>query len=162
MGFPPDRRVPFVDAVVRVIEGDGTVKEARGLLRAIERRHGVFLRPAYAGRAAMDPALVDAWVEEHLYPFLDETHLTLTGGDFRNDVDICDAEGGELGASWRGWGGIVAEWANRRGWPTTCPRRGRRWEYIDFYMDVYAGAKLERYADFARVVRQVIGVVERA
>ena len=123
----PDRSVAFVDAIYRVIEGTGAIADARTLL-------------------VPD---VSSWTEQHLFPFLDETHLTLAGGDFCNDFDVCDRENRQLGASWRAWGGIVADWANARGWPAKHVPERRRWDYIDFYM-------LEHYRDFVRVTHDVM------
>lgn len=160
MSLLPDRSVLFVDCVYRVIEGRGTIARARAVLQAVEERHGVFLRPADASRPCIDAEEHDEWLTGHLYPFLDDTHLTLAGGDFCNDVDVCDASGAQLEATWRSWGGIVAEWANLRGWPKTCRSAQRRWEYIDFYMIGYRGTELDRYPEFAQVVRAVIGVTE--
>ncbi|WAS98087.1 hypothetical protein [Nannocystis punicea] len=156
--FPPDRRVVFVDCVYRVLEGSGTIARAREVLWAAEQRHGVFLRPADDDRPHIDHSLHEDWFERNLYPFLDDTHITLAGGDFCNDVDVCDAYGAQLGETWRNWGGILADWANLRGWPATSPSAPKRWEYLDFYMAGYRGAELERYDEFARVVRAVIGV----
>lgn len=154
--IPPDRTLPFVDAAYRVIEGTGTIAALRKLLHTIEARHAVYLRPADDARPYMDRT-TDAWLVDHLHPFLDDTHLTICGGDLCNDVDICDAAGAILGATWRDWGGIVADWANLRRWPRTAPRR-IPWTYLDFYMQRQQGDDLDRYRDLVRVVRAAIGV----
>jgi hypothetical protein len=150
----PDRRVAFVDLALRVADGQAPAAALRTALRALERRHGVRLRPAWDGRPTMtDP---DAWIADHLHPFLDDTHLTIAGGEFCNDIDVCDAAGAQLGATWRAWGGILADWANRRGWPRS--PAPRRWTYLDFYMDGYAGTQWPAYRGFVRAVRAAVGV----
>jgi hypothetical protein len=154
--IPPDRNIPFVDADYRAIEGTGTIAAVRTALHAAEARHAVYLHPADDDRPYMDRT-TDAWILHHLYPFLDDTHLTLYGGDLCNDVDICDAAGAQLGATWRDWGEIVADWANLRHWPRTAPRRAP-WTYMDFYMQRARGDDPERYRDLVRVVRTAIGV----
>ena len=157
-GFRPDRSVPFVDTVYQAIAGKNSIGDVATQLTAIEHRHRVFLRP----NVDLDGPLIpvgeqEAWIEQHLYPFLDETHLVIAGGDWRNDIDIRDERGRELGASFRGWGGIVASWANSRGWPAGAP--ARTWSYGDFHL---GGPPMLGYDDFVRVVLQAIHLRARA
>ncbi len=148
--FRPDRRVPFVNAVYSVVSGSGSLVDVSVLLCALEEKHGVFFRPI-GDRPLMPDDVADVWVKQNLHPFLEETHLVLAGSALGNDIDVCDRRGFQLGASFRAWGGIVAEWANQRGWPDGQP--ARTWSYVDFYLN---GPDMLGYEDFERVVLEAM------
>jgi hypothetical protein len=155
MALEFDQSVPFVRLVVEAAAGRASIDDVRAMLNRLEERHGVFLRPADHDRPLMpEPG---AWAVTALRPFLDDTHLLIAGGDFRDEVDILDREGRELQATWRAWGGYVADWANDRRWNCDRPE-GRRWTYLDFYMDGYRGTKHPGYREYVDVVLRAVGV----
>ena len=148
--FRPDRRVPFVNAVYSVISGSGSLVDVSVLLCGLEEKHGVFFRPI-GDRPLMPDDVAERWVKENLHPFLDETHLVLAGMTVCNEFDVCDRQGSQLCASSRAWGAIVAEWANRRGWPNGA--LARTWSYLDFYVN---GPEMLGYEDFERDVLEAM------
>ena len=155
-----DRRIPFVDAVLA-----GRTTTAASLLLNAERRHGL----RFAVLADYWPEdNRDEWYESHLWPFLSETHFVVTAGDlFPNGWSLVDAARVDHTPTWRQWGGVVADWANRH-WltrpggvgETGWSRAARPWEYLDFYMDVYLTGVIERYVDWRNAILRVLDVKE--
>jgi hypothetical protein len=127
-----DRRIPFVDAVLA-----GRTTAAASLLLDAERRHGL----RFAVLADYWPEdNRDEWYEAHVWPFLSETHFVVTAGDlFANGWSLVDTARVDRTPSWRHWGGVIADWANRN-WlarpggvgKTDRSRATRPWEYLDF------------------------------
>ena len=156
-----DRRIPFVDAVLA-----GRTTAAASLLSDAEQRHGLW----FAVLAEYWPEdNRDEWYESHLWPFLSETHFVVTAGDlFMNDWSLSDAARVDHTPSWRQWGGVIADWANRHwvarpagGGKTDWSRAKRPWEYLDFYMDVYLTDVIEGYLDWRNAILRVLDAKER-
>lgn len=156
-----DRSVPFVDAALRAAEGACPIAEAASILAAAEQRHGLTL--VWRGDLVDDRGPFDWWCESSLFPFLDETHLVIAGGDLFQDCEFRTPDGLAVGFTWRHWGEVLAEWANRRWVPrpgglgtTRWSRASRPWEYLDFYMDTHLVDLIEGYAGWAASVLQAI------
>ncbi|MCC6574021.1 MAG: hypothetical protein IT462_09530 [Planctomycetes bacterium] len=171
-----NRKLPFVGAIFDYIEtGKGLAKAAK-ILRAEEERHGVFLvrlpdsdyvkRSPYRTLSRRHEA---KFLGKCLFPFLSATELILDGGAWRNEHDILDSKNRALSASWRGWGDILAQWANsfwhpfpygrRKTYPldNNEPKSTSGWTYIDFYMDGYAGPwSIKNYDHWAKSVVECI------
>lgn len=162
-----DRSVPFVDAAFRAIEGTGTVEVAASILAAAERRHGLTI--VWGGELVEDRGPFDEWCESSLFPFLDETHLIVAGGDLFQECEIRTPDGLAVGFTWRLWGEALARWANR-GWvprptglgPTRWTRAARAWEYMDFYMGDHLAYQVEGYAEWAASALKAIETKCRA
>ncbi len=156
-----DRSVSFVDAVFGVIEGTGPIEAAASVLAAAERRHGLTL--VWDGELVLDRGPFDEWCESSLFPFLNETHFVIAGGDLFQNCEIRTPDGLAVGFTWRLWGEVLADWANRH-WvrrpvglgQTRWSRKDRVWEYMDFYMDAYIDYQIDRYGEWAAVVLKVI------
>lgn len=150
---PIVRRVPFVDAVL-----GGRLDAAAAVLCAAEARH-VFRFADLPANAGEDQR--DEWYELHLCPFLTETHMALAGGDrFGADWCLAGPAGVDHTPSWRQWGGLVAEWADRHWFPRPGPA-ARPWSYLDFYMAEYTAGLVEGYAGWRDAVRDVLELKER-
>lgn len=155
-----DRQVPFVDAVLA-----GRTKAAAELLRDAEQRHGLQFT-VLTDYLPEDNR--DEWYESHLWPFLSETQFVVTAGDlFANDWSLIDTARVDRTPTWRQWGGIIADWANRH-WAvrpgglgeTKRSQAKRPWEYMDFYMDVYVADVIEGYADWRNAILRVLDAKE--
>ncbi len=128
-----DQKIPFVRAAL-----NGSLAKAVEILGAAEQRHG--LRWSNS-KELLEECDHDGWYTEHLWPFLSETHMVMSGGD-RQLTGCCllGTDGLDHSPSWRHWGHVVSEWANVR-WAsrpvglgrTTWTRKARPWEYLDFY-----------------------------
>jgi hypothetical protein len=159
MGSPVtlDRNVPFVGAALA-----GDVAGAVGILRAAERRYGLrWVNPSF--NAEREYQLRD-WYEGHLWPFLSETHLVLAGGDLLGaGWALWDDSGVDHTPSWRQWGELVADWANRH-WVARPGGIGRTkwsvaerpWEYLDFYMREYLEDLVQGYVGWRDAVLRVL------
>ena len=158
-----NRSIPFVAATL-----DGRVEDAADVLGDAERRHGLLLTEPPANGPEDQR---DEWYERHLYPFLSDTHLIVSGGDlFGTGWGIMDDAGVDHTPTWRHWGGLLAEWANAGHWFKRPGERGRArhsqaerpWEYIDFYMADYLGAYIEGYVEWRDAVWRVLHAKYRA
>lgn len=155
--FSLDRSIPFVDATLA-----GDVPRAVGILKAAEQRHGLqWVNPSL--NAEREYQLHD-WYEQHLWPFLSETHLILTGGDLLGsgwmlwDTTLVDHT-----PTWRHWGELVATWANQNWGPrpsgigqTKWSITERPWEYLDFYMQWYLEDVVDGYVVWRDSVLRVL------
>lgn len=92
----------------------------------------------------------EEWYSQVLFPFMDDVPLILTGGDFANDYCIISRGPMLATFSWRWWGGIVADWANRSLSPCDPPYK---WDYLDFYMD-HGTPLFPNYGEWAKVLRR--------
>ncbi len=92
----------------------------------------------------------EEWYAQVLFPFMDDVPLILTGGDFANDYCIITRGPMLATFSWRWWGGIVADWANRS-LPACDPPY--KWDYLDFYMD-HGTPLFPSYSEWAKVLRR--------
>ena len=156
-----DRSVLFVDAVFRVIEGTGPIETAASVLAAAERRHGLTL--VWDGELVDDRGPFNEWCESSLFPFLTETHFVIAGGDLFQNGEIRTPDGLAVGFTWRHWGEVLANWANRH-WvrrpvclgQTRWNRADRAWEYLDFYMRTHLEYQIDDYGEWSAVVLQAI------
>jgi hypothetical protein len=143
-----NRDIPFVNAVL-----SGDVRGADQILQAAERRHG--LRFATLD-AHVDEDQRDEWYVAHLWPFLSETHMILSAGDLLGRSWILlDTAGIDRTPTWREWGRIVADWANRH-WTRRPGVAARPWHYMDFYMDLHVAAFVDGYAAWRDAVLHVL------
>lgn len=162
-----DRSVPFVDAALRAIEGISSIEEAASILAEAERRHGLNL--AWQGEMVEDRGPFDWWCQSSLFPFLGQTHLVIAGGDLFQDCEFRTPDGLAVGFTWRHWGEVLADWANRD-WvprpvdlgPTRWTRMARPWEYMDFYMDTHLAYQIEGYPEWSACVLKAIETKCRA
>lgn len=152
-----DQSIPFVRAALH-----GETAEAAAILQAAEQRHGLRWMVTDGN---LDEDNRDEWYEKHLWPFLSETHLVLAGGDLLTQYSLLDRDGVDHTPTWRHWGGIVAEWANRN-WPIRladpgAPKRtqgARPWEYLDFYMECYLSVSIHEYKEWCAAVLRVLSL----
>lgn len=129
-----DLNNPFVRATLT-----DSIEEAAAILKSAERRFGLRWSKSheFLGESAND-----VWYQEHLWPFLSETHFVLSGSDMQvgTGCSLIGADGLDHTPTWRHWGGILADWANLH-WvsrpsalgETEWARAARPWEYLDFY-----------------------------
>ncbi|QIF04148.1 hypothetical protein [Roseimicrobium sp. ORNL1] len=141
-----DQSIPFVRAAL-----GGSLDEATAILKSAEQRHG--LRWTMSSDTLDESNDADAWYQEHLWPFLTETHFVLSGGDLAlTGCSLFGADGLNYSPSWRHWGGILAAWANQH-WmsrpaglgSTNWTRASRPWEYLDFYSHDYLSYAIADY-----------------
>jgi hypothetical protein len=153
-----DRTIPFVRAAL-----DGTPAEAAAILQDAERRHGL------RWLAVQDNLPEDnskRWYEQHLWPFLSETHLVLAADDLQaTGCALVDTSGVDHFPTWRYWGEVVAGWANRFWVPrpaglgrTARYRARRRWHYLDFYSQTYLAGVIDAYGSWRSAVWRVLAL----
>jgi len=120
----------------------GSIAEAAAIFRNAEQRFGLAWSKSWEVLKESDS---DVWYQEHLWPFLSETHFVLSGGDLQaTGCSLFGIDGLDHTPSWRHWGYILAEWANSH-WvarpsglgQTDWTRAARPWEYMDFYSHGY-------------------------
>lgn len=155
-----DRQIPFVDAVLA-----GRTKAAADLLRGAEQRHGLRFAVLIDNLPEDNR---DEWYESHLWPFLSETQFVLTAGDlFGNGWSLIDTSNVDHTPTWRHWGGVVADWANRH-WvarpgglgQTIWSQAKRPWEYLDFYMESHVHEVIQGYPDWRNAILCVLDAKE--
>lgn len=98
-----------------------------------------------------DDDLTEVEYRERLFPFLSDTQLLLSGGDFAEWHFL--TIGDDVAGFWsqRMWGHALADWARWSGWAA---RHGIEVSYTDFYT---SGSQLiEGYAAFERTARACI------
>jgi hypothetical protein len=153
-----DRTVPFVRAAL-----EGAISEAATILQDAERRHGLRWLAVDENRPENN---CETWYQLHLWPFLSETHMVLTGGDMQySECSLLDTEGSDHFPTWRHWGEIVATWANRSWFPrpaglgaTKWYQAQRPWNYLDFYCCSYLDGVVEEYDLWRSAVWKVLAV----
>jgi len=153
-----DRRIPFVRNAL-----DGTPEQAVEVLRAAEQRHGLRW---FASPINLEEDQRGYWYEQHLWPFLSETHLVLSAGDlFATGCSLLDSTGIDHTATWRHWGEIVADWANRHWVPrpagigrTAWTRAKRPWEYLDFYDHANLSDLIDGYDGWRAAVWRILAM----
>ena len=144
-----DRNIPFVRATMA-----GEIEEAAAIFRSAEQRYGLsWSKPD----GVLNGSDSDAWFEEHLWPFLTETHFVVSGGDQQllatvSGCELIGADGLDHTPTWRHWGGVVADWANLHWFArpsglgkTKWTRAERPWEYLDFYSGEYLAYLIADY-----------------
>ena len=156
-----DRRIPFVDSVLKVSTGEESIENVANLLSEIERRHNLKIVSNYTGAEEIDAS--DDWCNETLFPFLTETNLVIAGGDLFTSCQIYNSIGHEVSFTWREWGAWIAEWANKFWLPrplglgeTSWTRKKRNWNYLDFYDRSYLSYQIANYDAWADAVIQII------
>jgi len=151
-----DRNIPFVRAAL-----GGSLDEAAGIFRSAEQRHG--LRWSKSSDI-LDESNDDAWYQQHLWPFLSETHFVLSGGDLQlTGCSLFGADGLNHTPSWRHWGWILAAWANHH-WmdrpaglgQTDWARAARPWEYLDFYSHDYLSYLITDYDQWLKALHKIL------
>jgi hypothetical protein len=151
-----DHRIPFVRATL-----SGPVDEAAAILRGAEERCGLRLsRTAKGDGEAGD----DAWYLAHVWPFLSETHLVVSGEDLQmTGCLLTGADGLDYTTTWRHWGSLVADWANLH-WierpaglgTTKWTRAARPWEYLDFYSNEHLSYLIAGYDIWLKKLNAVL------
>jgi hypothetical protein len=153
-----DRSIPFVRLAL-----DAAPEQAVEVLRAAEQRHGL----RWLASAVNLPENQQAeWYEQHLWPFLSETHFVLAGGDlFATGCSLLDSTGIDHTPTWSHWGQIVADWANRYWIPrpeglgrTNWSRARRRWEYPDFSNHAGLSYLIDGYDTWRAAVWRVLAL----
>ena len=145
-----DRSVPFVDAVLGIIEGTGTVREAiEILLQAEDTYHVEFLVKPYPEAKEMPEELYGSYVEGNLFGFLSATQLVLGSYDY-DKLTIIFGDGFTYTLSHRAWGAMMAEWANRTHWLGVS-----KWDYTDFYMGPN-DAVIQNYTRWSEIALRLI------
>ena len=168
--LPLSRATPFASEVWKMVAGRGSVDRAASILRKAEQRHRLTITGAVVERCLteLSDEEDEQFTRDCLNPFLSETHLVISGGDFCNMWDICNHQGRKIYNSWRAWSHTLAEWANLNwialpsgivGESDRKPRKGCKgylWEYIDFYMDSYAGMCFRGYRRWVKAINDVL------
>jgi len=153
-----DRTIPFVRAAL-----EGTTAEAAAILLDAERRYDLQWLAVGDNRSEDNS---DGWYQAHLWPFLSDTHMVLAAGDLQaTGCSLLDSAGVDHFPTWRLWGEIVAEWANRF-WVTRPAGLGqtrwyrarRRWQYMDFYDHAYLSGVIEGYDEWRLAVWRVLSL----
>jgi hypothetical protein len=152
-------KIPFVAAVVGE---DATT--AVSLLVDAERTHDVLITGLL--EEGIQKHVENVWIERCLFPFLSETHFVITAGDLCPRYDILNSKREVFSPTWRGWGQVMAEWANRflgvyppeEYGETAKAGIKRRWYYLDFYMS--EGLDYHPVADYENWVKQLHKVLE--
>lgn len=153
-----DRNISFVRAAL-----DGAFTEAAEIFQQAERRHGL---QWLAVLENLPEDNSDKWYQAHLWPFLSETHMVLAAGDIQETgCSLLDSVGVDHFPTWRYWGEVVAEWANRFWVPrpaglgrTNWYRAKRPWQYLDFYDYFYLAGVIEGYDAWRAAVWQVLSL----
>jgi len=167
--FP--RSTPFAQAVWDAIERQSSLERAVEILTSAERTHGVCIRKAEPDSNDMDEGAEEMFLRKSFFPFLSQTHLVIAGGDFCNWWEVAAVDGRTLYGTWRGWGWVLADWANEC-WvpapifkhmehktpPTHTQSASRKWEYIDFYMNGDGGTCFKNYDKWANAVNAVLAL----
>lgn len=149
-----DKNNDFVKSVFAYIDGEA-IENAVKIFRQLEIKHQILFIPVteYNKEEFCD----DAWIYQHLYPFLSDSKLIFTG-ELLNFVEILDVNFREFGVTWRHWGEILAKYLNQNKLekPLVGRNKSPKWKYIDFYMDSYASQWIKDYNDWAKAISEII------
>jgi hypothetical protein len=139
---------PFASAVdgMYSLRIDGAAPSTNDVLSRIKA--GQDLKP-HIQRSSLSN---EEWYAQVLFPFMDDIPLILTGGNLSNDYCVISRGPFLASFTWRWWGGIVADWANRSLRASVPPYT---WEYLDFYMD-HGTPLFPKYSDWAKVLRHAL------
>ena len=156
-----DRRILFVESVLKVLSGDESIENAANLFAEIEDRHKLKIVSDFID--AEETVASNDWCKNTLFPFLTETHFIITGGDLLNSCEIYNVSGQEVSFTWREWGAWLAKWANKF-WVerpiglgnTHWTRKKRNWNYLDFYSRDYLNYQVESYEVWADIIIQIV------
>lgn len=124
-----DRRVPFVDAIFRIMVGSGRESEGVELLLEAEALCEVkFLSVAPSQHPKEIPVeRYEEFVENRMNHFLTRTHLVLGSREY-SELHVLIADNYTYSWTHREWGHMLAKWANAARWLDRA-----EWEYLDFY-----------------------------
>jgi hypothetical protein len=157
-----DRSIPFVSAVFDYVEGRAGVDQPVSILVEAENRCGLRFAP-FDDQVREFNGADEHWRESVLFPFLSATHFVLAGGDFLNLCVILDAAGREVPFTWRYWGEVLAEWANRDWFlrpsglgEVEAYRAARPWMYLDFYMSTHVEGVVANYTKWASAIDEIL------
>jgi hypothetical protein len=141
-----DKNIPFVKAVL-----NGAYYEAAEILAAAEKRHRLRWSPA---GDRQDESSSDKWYHAHLWPFLTETHFVVAGEDLLSAYALRSEEGKDLSPTWRHWGYLLADWANKH-WVER-PGPAQPWQHNDFYSGTDLKYLIADYDIWLRKVTDVL------
>ena len=149
-----DRDNKFVKAVFDYINGD-TVNDSVRIFRQLEEKHQILV--VIADDSYKEGFFDDNWVENNLYPFLNDSQLIIAG-DVIDNLEICNTDFQTFDVTWRHWGEILAKWLNKQ--EIEKPKIGRnkstKWKYIDFYMNSYTSQWIRSYKIWAKAILEII------
>ncbi len=146
-----DLSIPFVEAIFRVVEGNGKESEALQILLAAESDSEVkFLVEKPSESLAQIPVeRYQEFVEPKITRFLTQTHLVLGSNEY-NRLQVVLAENHTYLWTHREWGHTMANWANSHVW-----LGHNEWNYLDFYGGLNDRV-VEKYNAWCEVAMKVI------
>lgn len=97
-----NKQIPFVDAILRIVEGDTDELEAVEILLGAEHKHGIRLvLPAVAGISEAPEESYDVLLRGNFFAFLSETHLVFSHASEYDKINLVLPGGLEWTVTWR-------------------------------------------------------------